>query len=458
MKNFNGVFIVFFALVLGSTTFQATAQTLERKGTFGVQMENMEDKSGIKVIATFDNTTASGIGIKKGDVMLSVNGKTYTDVFDLVDDIGTWRKGQSITVKVKRDGKTQKLKGQIVGKPLETSKYGKVIYGEVPYDGGKLRSILERPNDVENPPVVLFLPGIGCGSLDYFYNPNATIKLLIEDLVRQGIAVYRVEKPGMGDSYGTKDCLEMDYDYEVNAFKAALAKLQTISTVNTDQIFLYGHSMGVITAPLVAKGNKIAGIISWGGISTTWYEYLLKMRRDQQILLGGDYVEVESDLRTQFSFLYDFFVNKKSPETLAKVPEYEEYVKSTFRDGVWHGLHHYSFFQNLNEVNILTAYKEANCPVLTVAGEFDIHAIDTDWAEEIATAVNFYRPNQGEFIVIPKTVHHYHTVPSLEVYNEMREKNTLTGRYMSAHFNEDVPMVVGRWIKKQILILEEDKG
>jgi len=439
-----------FILLIGFT-FQLNAQELERKGTFGIQMEALEDSSGIEVLKVFDHTTASALGLEVNDILLSVNGKSYSDVMDLVGEVGTWRIDKPITIVLKRGDNQQTVSGKVVGKPLETSEYGKVTYGSVNFDGGQLRSILEVPHGVKNPPVVLFLPGVGCGSLDYYYNPSATIKLLVESLVAEGIAVCRVEKPGMGDSQGTKNCLEMDFNYEVAAFAAAVKQLKRNTDIDADHIFLYGHSLGSISAPLIAAKNKVAGIIAWGGIASTWYEYSLKTHREQEILFGTDYVELEQDFRMVLPFLHDFLVNKKTPQELTEIAEYQKPAKYYFKGETVYGLHHYTYFQTLNEVDVLTAYKNANCPVLAIAGEHDVHTIDTRWAKTLADVVNFYRPNTGKSIVIPKTTHHYHTVPSIEVYNELRKTGKMTGAYKAEHFNEDVPFVIQKWVKEQVL-------
>lgn len=400
-----------FALLFLLTSFQLiNAQTLERKGTFGARLKGQEDTKGILIEQTFPNTTASAIGVEVNDILLSVNGKEADDVHELVQAIGNWRVNDPITLLVQRGSIKKTLSGKVVGKPLETSAFGEVIYGQVEYDGGLLRSILELPEGVENPPVVLFLPGVGCGSLDYFYNPDSQIKQFVEGLVKEGIAVYRVEKPGMGDSQGTQGCLEMDYDYEVGAFDAALAKLKTIEAIDPNKVFLFGNSLGVITAPLVASKSKVAGIIAWGGISSTWYEYEMKIQREQRIVLGEDYLEIDQEAREMHPFLYDFYIRKLNKEELAKNPNYQEQVEHAFDGDLFHGLHHFTFFQNLNEVDVITAYKNAECPVLTLAGEFDIHTINTQWADDIATAVNHYRPGEGRAVVIPRTTHHYHTV------------------------------------------------
>ena len=305
-------------LLLWSLPLFLSAQDLPRKGTFGAHMDNHPTESGIRILKVIEASTAAAMGLQAGDLLLSVNEKPYTEVGELVRAIGDWSQGDDITAVVQRKGSQQILSAQVLGKPLETSEYGDVHYGSVNFDGGQLRSILILPQGVENPPVVHFLPGIGCGSLDYYYDPGAPIKLLTEALVKNGIAVYRVEKPGMGDSRGTQDCLEMDFDYEVAAFRASLQTLKQMESVNTKQIFLYGHSLGVVSAPLIAAQNEVAGIIAWGGVSQSWFEYSMKLLKDQKVLTGQDYVQIEQDFRKLLPFYYDFYVRQKTPEEFKK--------------------------------------------------------------------------------------------------------------------------------------------
>lgn len=428
-------------------SFNCSCQTLKRKGTFGAYLNDTSDSKGIKIIKVIDNSTASSIGVLKDDIIKSINNIPFNDISDLVAYINNWRVDDQIDVLVLRNNKLIELKGKIQGKPYEQSKNGDVIYGDVDYDGGKLRSILILPKNVENPPIVFFLPGIGCGSLDYYYNDSAPIKLLIEGFVEQGIAVYRVEKPGMGDSQGTEKCLEMDFNYEVAAFNTALSKLKSLKNINKNKIYLYGHSLGSVTAPIIATKNKVAGIISWGGISTSWFEYMLKLEREQKVIFGTDYFEIDTNFRKATPFYIDLLINKKSPSELKKNQAYTDFLKY-FQDDIWYGLHHYRYFQTLNDVNVLSTYITANCPVFTIAGEFDFHTVTTSWAKEIADAVNYYRPGQGSYIIIPKTSHNYHTVPSVEIYNKLRRENKIDDKYMHQHFNSDIPLIVAEWIKK----------
>ena len=407
-----------------------------------------EDSSGILLQEVFPNTTASALDMKAGDVLLEVNGESTKEVHALVHAIGNWRMNDPIRATLVRDGKKLKVKGKVVGKPLETSIYGNVEYGGVPYDGGMLASMMERPKGIENPPVIFFVPGIGCGTLDNYFNPKASVKQLVEGFVKNGYAVYRVDKPNEGDGEGCQECQDMNYEYEVKAFETALKHLKTLPGIDANNIILFGHSLGGITAPLIASKEKVQGVICWGTIANSWYEYELKRLRDQRAMLGYDYERIEREYRERQPFLYDFYVGKMGPEALKEKEEYVELVETFFNGEIFYGMHHYSFFHQLNDVNLAQAWKEADCPALSLHGGFDIAAVDSTWAVATARMVNAFRPGQGEYDVIANTTHHYTFVPSYEDYMRMREDGTMNRDYEQEHYN---PAIVKRstvWIKK----------
>ncbi|MEM0994749.1 MAG: PDZ domain-containing protein [Bacteroidota bacterium] len=429
---------------------QIDAQTLARKGTLGIQMQANQKGKGIEILKVYENTTASAMSLQAGDILLSINNIGYNDVNALVAAVGEWRTGDEIRASIKRKGKELKMYAKVVGKPLETSEFGKVTYGAVDYDGGKLRTILTLPNEVENPPVLFFMQGIGCASIDYPYSPNSVVKLLIEEIVKNGVAVFRMEKPYMGDSYGKVDCREMDYPYEVGAFEAGLKTLKSMPEFDTDNIFLFGESLSAITAPVIAQKHAVAGIVAWGGLSTSWFEYSLRQMRTQKIMIGKDVVSIENRFRKYVPLFYDFFIIQKNQEELENTKAYQGFLGDFLKGDQWRGLHHYRFFQTLNEVDVLTAYAKADCSVLALAGEYDIHTIGTDWTKEVAYAVNQGKKNKAEIVIFPKTTHHYFKVNSLEAYSRRYLKGEISSSEMAENFNTKIGQTVADWIESNL--------
>ncbi len=418
---------------------------LKRKGAFGIQMEST-NKTGVKVLHVYPHTTASSIGIQEGDTIQSINSKETITVLGIVEMVKEFREGDDVHIKLKRNGTELSLRGKVKGKPLETSPYGNVIYDHVEFDNGKLRTILTVPKNKKKPPVILFMQGVGCGSIDFYFNDQSTVKLLIEDFVKNDLAVMRVEKPGMGDSQNNIGCEDMDYPYEVSAFEAALKKLKTLDNIDTSQIFLFGESLSTITAPMLAQKHNVAGIINWGGVSKSWFEYSLMRIKEQGKLLGKTPDEIDRKYRRLLPFYYDFFQRKLAPKELKKHQDYESFAGDFFNGEMWHGLQHYSFFQSINEIDILSSYSKIKAPVLCLAGEHDIHAVNTQWTNDIMYALTEEVRENSETILIPKTAHHYFEVPSITTYNELRKSKQLNESYMAAHFNHEIASLAAKWI------------
>lgn len=428
------------------------AQELARKGSLGAVVRNGEGAAAIQIGEVLQHSTAEALGIKSGDVILSINDKKFTQTQDLIGYTSTWRSGDELNVSVSRNGETLSLKGKVKGKPLEISEYADVVYGAIPFKQGMLRSILEAPKGVDNPPVLFFLQGFSCSSIDFYYNPASPIKQLTEGLVERGIAVFRVEKPGVGDCINLPPCEEIGYKEEVEAFTVALKALKKIKAIDAENIFLFGHSLGGVTAPLLAEQARVKGIVNYGSVSTTWYEYLLKVLREQEVLQGRDYETVETNVRRREPILHDYLVKKMTPRELAANPDYAPYLSNglPLLDGNYAIGRHYTFMQEINDVNTTKALKNANAHFLGIHGEFDIHAVDYEWAEDMAAIVNAYHPGKGEWKILKGTEHAFAKVESMEENVRLRRQGLLNGAYMSEHFNSELTKMVGEWIWKKI--------
>jgi predicted metalloprotease with PDZ domain len=61
------------------------------------------------------NDFYTNLGIKGGDILLAINDKSYSlnNIYDMIMESEKWKENDPITVKIKRDGKEQILKGKI---------------------------------------------------------------------------------------------------------------------------------------------------------------------------------------------------------------------------------------------------------------------------------------------------------------------------------------------------------
>ncbi len=444
----NQTLLSLFILMIFST-INLLGQTLERAGSLGAHLAMAEDSSGVLINKIVPKSTSESIGLKAGDIILTINSTEIKNTNEVVLMTKSWKANQDLNLLVNRSGKEVKLKGKIKGKPMETSAFGEVTYGAVSFDKGTLRSILITPKNIKKAPVIFFLQGFSCGSIDYYYNQESVTKQLVEGWVEEGFAVYRVEKPGLGDCINLPDCADIGYNYEVEAFQAALAHLKKTPSIDPDQVFLFGHSLGGVTAPLLAAKDQVKGIINYGSVSTSWYEYLLKILRKQDVMTGSDYATAEENVRKRGALLYEYLVEKKTPQELEKNPAYKEMMGNGLpvRDGNKMLFRDFKFMQEVNDANVIQAFKEANCYVLALHGEFDLHAIDAEWAEHTAKVVNSFHPGKGTWKIVPGTEHGFASVPSMEEYIKMRQDGIFNGKYMDDHFNPEVTKAVVDWIR-----------
>jgi uncharacterized protein len=281
---------------------------------------------------------------------------------------------------------------------------GEVIYGEMPYMQGYIRTIVNKPEGNGPFPAVFYLQGYTCSSIDNL-SPASTVKQLIEALVGKGYAVFRMEKPGVGDSYNLPDCRQIDYETELNAFKNGLGHLQTLSFIDTANIFLFGHSLGGIAAPLMATGNQPKGIIVYGTVLKPWAEYMMDIYREQRQLWGMDFLQIENDARIMFPLLSDYLVHKISPFELAENnPEYAAMLTSSLGFNQEGQIldRHYTFWQQLQDKNLTEAWKKAGTYTFAIYGEADIAAINEKGHENHCSNCKCLPSGQRQIFTAPK--------------------------------------------------------
>ena len=77
------------------------------KPRLGVQIQDVEEGTGVKIIGVDDESVAGKAGLKEKDVIVDVDGKEIKNVDDLRTKINEAKEGDSFKIKYKRDGKTQ---------------------------------------------------------------------------------------------------------------------------------------------------------------------------------------------------------------------------------------------------------------------------------------------------------------------------------------------------------------
>lgn len=454
----NKYYTMLWMAILLSLPLNMRSQELVRKGSLGallgpvtqeVQSQTQAPSThGSYLQRVIPNSTAASLGLQAGDILLKIDKERIEDTQKAVQVAGTFVAEQAIEVEVWRDGKRETLSGKVKGKPLEESPVAEVIYDAVPFADGLLRSIIHKPKADGQFPLVVFLQGFDCGSIDAYYDNAGPIRSMVDGLLDKGFAVYRVEKPGVGDSSGSLDCGDIDYDQELAAFDTALGQLGKYQFIDQENIFYFGHSLGGITAPILAAKHHPKGVMVYGTVLKSWHEYMHEVHREQAIKRGRDFLRLDANTRAVAPLLAEFFLMKKTPSELRQNPVYKALMDRgimAFEQDRLFG-RHYTFWQDLNDQNQVMAWKNAGVYTLALYGEYDLQAISAAAAQQIAELVNTYHPGKGQYQIIPQTEHAFTQVPSMEEYVQLLDAGQFNRSYMTKNFNKDIVEIIAEWM------------
>jgi uncharacterized protein len=443
-------------IIIAVVVMPLSAQNLERRAFLGVSTVALNDSlrtltdyhmgDGVYVTLIHRGGTAEDIGLLAGDVITKIGEVNITSPQELSGTMLNLSAGDAFELTYYRDGEV--LSGNTVARSWpEPEKYDN-RYLEVPFDGGYLRAILSTPRGVDNPPVVYFVQGIGCGSIYYLpaYHPY---KRIPEQFVEGGYAVFFIEKPGAGDGKGTPLCAEIGFEYELQAFEEGYRFLKTLEGVNTEEVYIFGHSFGGIHGPVLAEQFRPEAVIVYGTGLRAWMDYLIELRRYQGVWTGGDYADVNEsmhDLRRTYSQL---FYHNKSPLELYEEEPYRTVLEEQLGyRGEGEALfgRHYSFHVEANRRNLDLHWKKTHSRVLAIYAEADIEALYPYDHERIAELVNHYRPGTAEFWLYPETDHALVKVGSLMDGWKIRSEGNYT-QAMQELYNEQVIKDVIEWMR-----------
>jgi uncharacterized protein len=459
MKNFQSNLITIIIGIILTTTIVSplSAQNLNRRAYLGVSSIALNDSlktvthfissDGVYITTIHSGGTAESIGLREGDIITHIDEDPIPSPQSLNQKMLTIYAGDTIELSFSRNGEEKSITTTAKTWPVPDRYDNR--YLEVPFDTGYLRAVLSVPRNVENPPVVYFVQGIGCGSIYYLpaYHPY---KRIPEQFVGEGYAVFFIEKPGAGDSKGTPACAEIGFDYELRAFEEGYRYLNTLEGINTGEVYIFGHSFGGVHAPVLAEQFHPKGVIVYGTAIRAWMDYLIELRRYQGVWMGEDYADVNESLHDLRKTYHQLFYNKKSPKELYEEEPYKSVLAAQLGyQGEGNALfgRDYTFHMEANRINLDLHWKNTHTRVLAVYGEADIEALYPYDHERIAEVVNHYRPGTAEFWLYPETDHALVKVGMLLDGWKIRSEGGYA-RAMQERYNEQVIKDVVAWMKR----------
>jgi pimeloyl-ACP methyl ester carboxylesterase len=433
---------------------------LLRKGRIGVMVTEITDeiraksglpeKKGVSVKEVFPDTSAIEGGIKKEDIILEINGAEVVNVPQFLSLAGTYRAGEELTLSLWRN--SEKITKKITLKPFPEENHPDfdILYLSVPVDETTtLRTIVTKPKNGTKHPAVLLIQGLSCVSVDYPFDNSLpyqnAYKSILYSLTEKGFVTMRVEKSGIGDSTGTP-AKDIDFNREVLGFQKALEVLKSYDFVDKDKVFIFGHSMGGVMAPVIANNIIVKGIIVFGTIGRPMVEYELENDFRQHLLRGEDFVNLEQEMRKKEAFLYHFYIEKLTPgEIIEKYPDCKDYFDD---ENHMYG-RHYMFLQQLYDLNLSEKWKNVNTDVLAIWGKSDFVSAQGDH-KLIADIVNNYHNGKGTFMEIENIDHYFLNASSmLGSYKNITEKKN------DLQFNPVIIEKIYEWMKN---IMEKDSN
>lgn len=431
---------ILFCLGYLGTTVPAAAQTLPRRAFFGVRMENITDETarvmnlpavkGVLVAGVISGSTAEAAGLQRGDVWLAIDGREINSANEGVAALRQLREGRSVTYTYLRKG--EQFTKSVDLRPLPREQYAdfELEYGAVQSGPAQLRTLISRPKQPGKLPAVLFIQGVGCYSVDVPLDTSAAETQLLNYLTRQGFVTMRVDKQGMGDSQGLP-CDRLDFDTEGEGYRQALLQLRGLDYVDDKRVFILGHSMGGVFAPLLAQTIPVAGIVAYGTIGEKFMDYFANSRRTiaeanhLSVAETAEYVQLSCDCHKPY-----FENGTPIAEILANRPECRNFLGDLGRVT--------AFWQQLYRLDIPALWSAYSGKVLAVWGKSDYISV-RDEHEHIARLVNAGHPGNGAFLELDGCDHGMHSAAS--------RADAAAGQ--AAGFNPAVSEAIGRWLKMQ---------
>jgi pimeloyl-ACP methyl ester carboxylesterase len=305
-------------------------------------------------------------------------------------------------------------------RPLESLAGVETEYGAVrTSEGHRLRTILTRPAGTTGRlPAIFHTQAVSCGSLEL---PTDRPTFFGELARRSGMVLIRVERAGTGDSEGPA-CEALDYDTEVRHYREALDQLAEHAWVDARRIFLFGMSLGSTTAPLVAQGRKIAGIVVQGGGAHTYLERMIQFERLYLERSGKFSPErIHDEMVRRIAFHQAYLIEGKTPPQVAAArPDLA---------GVWEGIrgaaeappHYgrpYAWHWQAAKKNFLAGWARIEAPVLVAYAQYDqFEPLSSH--KLIVDSINRLRPGTASLLTLEGLDHSLRRYPDeLAAYAE----------------------------------------
>lgn len=380
--------IILFYLILYNNTYPQ----FTKKAEFFFDL--FINKKYLEAYSLFDSTVKSKMDLEQFSALLPNIEKNYGNFLTVIDTISTKEtpfevynfgcKFEKLNLNIKIVvNQKQEISGFWITPYTGKSDYkipdyvNVAKFREVDVEFGlekwKISGTLTIPTRVQKPPVVILIHGSGPNDRDETIGPNKPFKDLAWGIATNKIAVLRYDK--RTKLYGHKiDAREVTVRNEV--IEDALEAIKFIknrSDLDTNNVFLIGHSLGAMLSPAIVHEAKcIKGVILLASPAKRLEEKILEQFKYIFSLDG----KIEDEERTSINQL------EKQIDSLSK--------KIISEDTQILGMYP-RYFYELANLNPIEYSKKLNIPILIMQGERDYQVTMEDfdiWKKELGSLEN----------------------------------------------------------------------
>ena len=143
-----------------------------------------------------------------------------------------------------------------------------------------LKGLLTLPDDTTKPvPAVVFVHGSGASNMDEKVGKLTPFKDLARGLARHGIASVRYDKRSFAHGFKLLMDKSQDVTVKIETIDDAILATELLkkdSRIDSERVFIIGHSMGGMLAPRIdAEGGNYRGLIIMAGSPRKLEEIIL---------------------------------------------------------------------------------------------------------------------------------------------------------------------------------------
>ena len=294
-----------------------------------------------------------------------------------------------------------------------------------------LKGCLTLPDNFNQPvPAVVFVHGSGSSNMDEKVGKLTPFKDLAEGLAKHGIASIRYDKRSF--SHGFKMLLNKNLvitvkEETIDDAILATELLKKDSRIDSDRIFIIGHSMGGMLAPRIdAEGGNYKGLVLMAGSPRKLEEIMIDQTKEITVSMKG---------------LMKKLIVKQANKILKSFTDLYELTDEEAKKKKIGGGTTLYYFKEMGEHSAEKYLKDLDKPILVMQGKKDVQVkatIDYALYQELLAD----KPNAA-FKLYEGLNHAF--VPAIydSIAKAKQEFNT------ERHIGEDVIADIANWIKAQ---------